>query len=114
MEEPQENAARPDSEHYREMARKLRELAREFRFPGAQQELLDLASRYERRADRLDARAPAGSDQDQRYDGCERALWTDQPQSTQGRTPRPPPTSRWRQQVIERVENAREELREGS
>ena len=66
MEEPQENAARPDSEHYREMARKLRELAREFRFPGARQELLDLASRFERRADSLDARAAAGSDQDHR------------------------------------------------
>src|SRR5580692_1220264 len=66
MEEPQENAARPDSEHYREMARKLRELAREFQFPGARQELLDLASRYERRADSLDARAAAGSDQDHR------------------------------------------------
>jgi len=66
MEEPQENAARPDSEHYREMARKLRELAREFQFPGARQELLDLASRFERRADSLDARAAAGSDQDHR------------------------------------------------
>jgi hypothetical protein len=66
MEEPQENAARPDREHYREMARKLRELAREFRFPGARQELRDLASRYERRADSLDARAAACSDQDHR------------------------------------------------
>jgi hypothetical protein len=66
MEEPQANAARPDSEHYREMARKLRELAREFRFPGARQELLDLALRYERRADNLDARSAAGLDQDRR------------------------------------------------
>ena len=64
MEELQGNAARPDSEHYREMARKLRELAREFRFPGARQELLDLAARYERRADNLDARSAAASDQD--------------------------------------------------
>ena len=63
MEDPQANAARPDSEHYREMARKLRELAREFRFPGARQELLDLALRYERRADNLDARSAAGLDQ---------------------------------------------------
>ena len=45
MEEPQANAAPADSQHYREMARKLRELAREFRFPGARQELLDLALR---------------------------------------------------------------------
>jgi hypothetical protein len=65
MEEPA-NAARPDSEHYREMARKLRELAREFRFPGVRQELLDLALRYERRADALDARSAAGLDQDRR------------------------------------------------
>ena len=66
MEEPQAKAGRPDSEHYREMARKLRELAREFRFPGARQELLDLALRYERRADNLDARSAAGLDQDRR------------------------------------------------
>ena len=64
MEETQENAARPDSEHYREVARKLRELARECRFPGARRELLDLAERYERRADNLDARSAAASDQD--------------------------------------------------
>jgi hypothetical protein len=57
MEEPQANAAPSDSEHYREMARKLRELAREFRFPGARKELLGLALRYERRADNLDARS---------------------------------------------------------
>ena len=64
MEESQANAAPADSEHYREMARKLRELAREFRFPGARQEILDLASRYSRRADGLDARSAASSDQD--------------------------------------------------
>jgi hypothetical protein len=66
MEEPQGNAAPLDSDHYREMARKIRVLAREFRFPGARQELLDLASRYERRAENLDARTAAGSDQDHR------------------------------------------------
>lgn len=59
MQEPQGNAALSDSEHYRAMAKKLRELAREFRFPGARQEILDLASRYERRAERLDARSSA-------------------------------------------------------
>ena len=65
MEEPQASPSHPDSEHYREMARKLRELAREFRFPGARQELLTLALRYERRADKLDARsAPTISDQE--------------------------------------------------
>jgi hypothetical protein len=64
MEEPQANAAPADSQHYREIARKLRDLAREFRFPGARQELLDLALRYERRADSLDARSAAGLDQE--------------------------------------------------
>ena len=64
MDQPQENVARPDSRHYRDMARKLRTLAREFRFTGAQRELLDLALRYERRADDLDARSAATSDQD--------------------------------------------------
>ena len=64
MEEFQANAARPDSEHYREMAKKLRELAREFRLPGARREILDLATRYERRADNLNARSAAGSDAD--------------------------------------------------
>jgi hypothetical protein len=62
MEEPQANAAPSGSEHYREMARKLRELAREFRFPGARQELLELALRYERRADSLEPQSAAGSD----------------------------------------------------
>ena len=65
MEEPQASPSHSDSEHYREMAQKLRELARQFRFPGARQELLKLALRYERRADQLDARsAPAISDQE--------------------------------------------------
>ncbi len=50
MEEPQASPSHSDSEHYREMAQKLRELARQFRFPGARQELLKLALRYERRA----------------------------------------------------------------
>ena len=66
MEEPQDNAAPADSQHYREMARKLRELAREFRFPGARRELLNLALRYERRADALDAQSAAGLDRDHR------------------------------------------------
>ena len=65
MEHPQPCAARSDSEHYREMARKLRELAREFHFPGARQELLNLALSYERRAGHLDERSAAGLDQNQ-------------------------------------------------
>ena len=66
MEEPQANAAPSDSEHYREMAIKLRELAREFRFPGTRRELLDLAVRYEQRAGSLDARSAAGIDRNHR------------------------------------------------
>ena len=64
MEEPQADAARSDSDHYRDMARKLRKLASRFCFPGARDDLLDLALRYERIADNLDARNVAGSDQD--------------------------------------------------
>jgi hypothetical protein len=56
MEDRQSHTVQSDSEHYREMAHKLRELARQFRFRGARQEILDLALRYERRADDLDAR----------------------------------------------------------
>ena len=63
MEEAQASSSRSDSEHYREMASKLRELARRFRFPGARQELLTLALRYERRADQFGVQnAPAVSE----------------------------------------------------
>ena len=58
MEDLQPIGARPDSDPYRDTARRLRELASEFRFPGARQELLELALRYERRADNLDTREP--------------------------------------------------------
>ncbi len=60
MEEQQSRPTQSDSEHYRDMARKLRELARRFRFRGARQEVVDLALRYERRADDLDARSASG------------------------------------------------------
>ena len=63
MEEPHRTAAPIDRQHYREIASKLRDIARQCRFPGARQEILDLASRYERRADNLDARNAAVSDQ---------------------------------------------------
>ena len=49
-----------DSQHFRELARKLRDIARQCRFPGARQEILDLALRYEGRADHLDARSSVG------------------------------------------------------
>jgi hypothetical protein len=57
MEVPQGIGAPSDGEHYREIAGKLREIARHCRYPGARQEILDLASRLERRADDLDARS---------------------------------------------------------
>jgi len=65
MEEPPASPSHYEREHYREMASKLRELARQFRYPGTRQELLKLALRFERRADQLDTRGtPAASDQE--------------------------------------------------
>ena len=62
MEEPQGTGLQSGGEHYREIASKLREIARECRFPGARQQILDLASRLERRADELEAKGgSAGS-----------------------------------------------------
>ena len=66
MEELQSNSVPSESGHYKEMASKLRELARQFRFSGARQELLDLAARYERRADGLNAATAASSYPDHR------------------------------------------------
>jgi hypothetical protein len=61
MEEPQGTGTPSGGQHYREIASKLREIARECRFPGARREILDLASRLERRADDLDARSGSAS-----------------------------------------------------
>jgi hypothetical protein len=47
----------PGGEHYREIAAKLRGVARYCRFPGARRELLHLASSYERRGDYIDSRS---------------------------------------------------------
>jgi hypothetical protein len=58
MGEPKRQVWPVDSQHYRELASKLRDLARQCRFPGARQEILNLASRYEVRADHLDTRGP--------------------------------------------------------
>jgi hypothetical protein len=43
--------------HYREIASKLRVVARECCFPIARREVLDLAARYDRRADHFEASA---------------------------------------------------------
>jgi hypothetical protein len=46
---------RDSSAHYREIAHRLRGIAAGCRLPNPQRELLDLAGRYERRADHFDA-----------------------------------------------------------
>ena len=46
-----------DGEHYREMARKLREIGREARLTGARREILTLATSYEGRAAHFDRHA---------------------------------------------------------
>jgi hypothetical protein len=53
MEDPQADPERSDSDQYREVASKLRELARRYSFPRAREDLIELALRYERRADQL-------------------------------------------------------------
>jgi hypothetical protein len=64
MEEPQGTGTQSGGQHYKEIASKLREIASECRFPGARQEILNLASRLDRRADDLDAKSgSAGSGQ---------------------------------------------------
>jgi hypothetical protein len=40
--------------HYREIASKLRVVARECSFPNVRKDLIDLAARYDRRADHFD------------------------------------------------------------
>ena len=62
MEQKRETLAHLDSEHYREMAAKLKKVARECRFPGARQEILELARRYERMADHLDPPSTASEE----------------------------------------------------
>jgi hypothetical protein len=47
----------PDGDHYREMAGKMRELARLTRSPGIRRELVDLAKCYDRRGDHFDSRS---------------------------------------------------------
>ncbi len=45
-----------DGDHHREMAGRLRELARFARSPGIRRELVDLAKRYDRRGEYFDRR----------------------------------------------------------
>jgi hypothetical protein len=46
-----------DDAHYRDIAQKLRDLAHQCHFPGARRELLNLAARFDRRADHFASRA---------------------------------------------------------
>ena len=49
-----------DGTHYREIASKLRAVARGCNFPNVRKDLIDLAARYDRRADHFDR--PRGAD----------------------------------------------------
>ncbi len=51
-----DDAPPPGGANLREMAQGLRSLARDCRFPGARQEVLDLATKLDRRADYVDWR----------------------------------------------------------
>jgi hypothetical protein len=57
MREAPVNSPFPNGENYREMAIKLRELARLCRFAYGRKELLQLAAVFHRRADHFDRRA---------------------------------------------------------
>ena len=46
-----------EGKHHRDLAMWLREITRKCHLPNPQQELLDLARRYERRADHMDRNA---------------------------------------------------------
>ena len=59
MDEQKAAAALADAEQYREIARKLRGIAQEFRFAEGRQEILELAGRYEGTAGHLDPRTPS-------------------------------------------------------
>jgi hypothetical protein len=51
------SAPPPDGAHYREIAQKLRDLARQCYLPGARRELLNLAASFDRRADHFVSKA---------------------------------------------------------
>ena len=60
MEEREQSNAPSGGDPYREVAGKLREIARECQLPRARQEILALAERFERRAAARDRRASFG------------------------------------------------------
>jgi hypothetical protein len=58
---PLDRALPGNGAHYREIAHKLRGLARQCHFPGARRELLDLAASFDRRADYFATRAASAT-----------------------------------------------------
>ena len=48
----------PSGEHYRQLATELRMIALRCRSPGARKELVQLAAKYDRRADHFDSKEP--------------------------------------------------------
>jgi hypothetical protein len=52
---PTDSPRAPDGAHLRELAEGLRVLARRCRYAGTRRELLQLAARFDRRADHFDA-----------------------------------------------------------
>jgi hypothetical protein len=61
---PLDSASPGNGAHYREIAHKLRDLARQCHFPGARRELLDLAASFNRRADHFATRAETSTPED--------------------------------------------------
>jgi hypothetical protein len=59
MGEPKTAVAPADGQHYRELAEKLRKIARQSRSPGARQKILDFALTYDGRAGHLDKQGVA-------------------------------------------------------
>jgi hypothetical protein len=58
--EPKRAVAPADNQRYREVASKLRDIARQSRLPGTRQKILDFALRFEDGADQVDRRGPTG------------------------------------------------------
>jgi len=60
MGQPKRVVAPKDSWHYREVASKLRGIARQSPLPGTRQKILDFALRFEGIAEQVDRRSPTG------------------------------------------------------
>ena len=58
--EPKRVVAPSDNQRYRELASKLRGIARQSRLPSTRQKILDFALRFEGIAEQVDRRSPTG------------------------------------------------------